>query len=500
MNAVDMLVFAFDLQAPVTVVIITGDRDFTYAISTLRMRGHRVVLIMPNAKTPSHLKDNVDISVSWKDVLEWPGQIASPARPLLLCNAAEDPLARLRVARPNIALPAYTKPLQSAMSEFSEIVEDGEIVMIPRGLGTVETGTKSSSINGGISAVGIAAVISTNPSQSEWLLVEQDNGDIEEVKEELEDPVELNIEDEDLISVAENAVEGDFLNIFRDVRSDNKADTLPSSSEIDRTPMLNNSTSTSAPFVEKEDISVPLDVLSTDKSSNDTNEVVPESFIFPSVSSGALRPEAPCFASQLGGCRKSGSPSESSSARQVTSASIAPVTATTAFAVPKTFKMLVAVLQKGKYFGGNAVRFVDLACRLRMAEPEYDKGHGGPKKYVQKARDLGVVDLFGDEDKSDFSVKLSRRVTDSTLMSAPAQPAASNLQIAGKFVVLVDILQLLRKKGDIRPTFTAVGTLILKRDPEVYGRAGCTKLKKYVELAREAKLVNVGPDWVELKA
>ncbi|KLO18574.1 hypothetical protein SCHPADRAFT_819553, partial [Schizopora paradoxa] len=44
---VDMLAFAFESPPPATVVIITGDRDFTYAVSTIRMRGHRVVLIKP---------------------------------------------------------------------------------------------------------------------------------------------------------------------------------------------------------------------------------------------------------------------------------------------------------------------------------------------------------------------------------------------------------------------------------------------------------------------
>jgi hypothetical protein len=47
---VDMLAYAIDNPAPCTVVLITGDRDFSYALSILKLRRHRVVLItLPNA-------------------------------------------------------------------------------------------------------------------------------------------------------------------------------------------------------------------------------------------------------------------------------------------------------------------------------------------------------------------------------------------------------------------------------------------------------------------
>ncbi len=47
---VDMLAYAIDNPAPCTIVLITGDRDFSYALSILKLRRHRVVLItLPNA-------------------------------------------------------------------------------------------------------------------------------------------------------------------------------------------------------------------------------------------------------------------------------------------------------------------------------------------------------------------------------------------------------------------------------------------------------------------
>lgn len=42
-----MLAFAMDNPTPATVVMITGDRDFAYAASLLRLRGYEVIMIVP---------------------------------------------------------------------------------------------------------------------------------------------------------------------------------------------------------------------------------------------------------------------------------------------------------------------------------------------------------------------------------------------------------------------------------------------------------------------
>ncbi len=47
---VDMLAYALDNPAPSTVVLITGDRDFAYAFSVLKLRRYRTILVtLPNA-------------------------------------------------------------------------------------------------------------------------------------------------------------------------------------------------------------------------------------------------------------------------------------------------------------------------------------------------------------------------------------------------------------------------------------------------------------------
>ncbi|KAH7930845.1 DUF537-domain-containing protein [Leucogyrophana mollusca] len=64
MILVDMLAFAIDHPAPATIMLISGDRDYAYAVSTLRLRRYRVVLIVPPIVHPS-LQAQASIIVDW---------------------------------------------------------------------------------------------------------------------------------------------------------------------------------------------------------------------------------------------------------------------------------------------------------------------------------------------------------------------------------------------------------------------------------------------------
>jgi len=66
---VDMMVNAMDNPAPGTVVLITGDRDFAYAASVLRLRRYRVVVIAPSNHHAS-IRDQASIVLDWNtDIL-----------------------------------------------------------------------------------------------------------------------------------------------------------------------------------------------------------------------------------------------------------------------------------------------------------------------------------------------------------------------------------------------------------------------------------------------
>jgi NYN domain len=60
---VDIIAHAWDHPAPQTIVIISGDRDLTYMIGTLRMRKYEVILISPNGAHTSFA--NLLVNLDW---------------------------------------------------------------------------------------------------------------------------------------------------------------------------------------------------------------------------------------------------------------------------------------------------------------------------------------------------------------------------------------------------------------------------------------------------
>ncbi|KAI0665045.1 NYN domain-containing protein [Cubamyces menziesii] len=71
MMIVDMMAHAIDNPAPSTIVLITGDRDFVYAVSILSLRNHKVVLIAPR-----HSHDGLKAQAD--SVYDWPDDFLTP--------------------------------------------------------------------------------------------------------------------------------------------------------------------------------------------------------------------------------------------------------------------------------------------------------------------------------------------------------------------------------------------------------------------------------------
>lgn len=70
---VDMLLFAADSNSPVTIVLITGDHDYMYAVSKLMHRNHKVVVIAPSVASTG-LKSIASEFHDWED------EVVGPAR------------------------------------------------------------------------------------------------------------------------------------------------------------------------------------------------------------------------------------------------------------------------------------------------------------------------------------------------------------------------------------------------------------------------------------
>ncbi|KAI0781185.1 NYN domain-containing protein [Trametes elegans] len=76
MMIVDMLTYAIDNPAPATIVLISGDRDFVYAVSVLRLRRYRVVVVAPYTAHGS-LKSQASVVLDWEaDIMR-----RTPTRP-----------------------------------------------------------------------------------------------------------------------------------------------------------------------------------------------------------------------------------------------------------------------------------------------------------------------------------------------------------------------------------------------------------------------------------
>ena len=88
-----MLAYAIDNPAPSTIILITGDRDFAYAMSILRLRQYRVVLVtLPNA--------HLSLTAQASKRIDWYSEVL---------NQVEQPVART----PNTNIPSFGRAASS---------------------------------------------------------------------------------------------------------------------------------------------------------------------------------------------------------------------------------------------------------------------------------------------------------------------------------------------------------------------------------------------------
>ncbi|KAI0831050.1 NYN domain-containing protein [Trametes gibbosa] len=66
MMMVDMMAHAIDNPAPATIILISGDRDFVYAVSILSLRQYKIVLLAPR-NAHNGLKGQADVVYNWPD-------------------------------------------------------------------------------------------------------------------------------------------------------------------------------------------------------------------------------------------------------------------------------------------------------------------------------------------------------------------------------------------------------------------------------------------------
>ncbi|KAF8201503.1 hypothetical protein BJ912DRAFT_503746 [Pholiota molesta] len=104
-----MLAYAIDNPAPSVLVLISGDRDFAYALSTLRFRQYQIILVTLSNAHPS-LTSQASACVDWHSEIINP-VVQSPSRMTnnVASSAAGTPLYR-------DSMPGQSSPSQSSQS------------------------------------------------------------------------------------------------------------------------------------------------------------------------------------------------------------------------------------------------------------------------------------------------------------------------------------------------------------------------------------------------
>ncbi|EAU88192.2 EDA32 [Coprinopsis cinerea okayama7 len=120
MIIVDMLLYAMDNPAPATVVLISGDKDYAYAISVLRLRQYDVVVLTPPNASPS-LTSHATVCLAWnKNVL------ASGFEPLPTATVLPPQMPNAgQPAAP--ASPTIIRPQASTVPSLDQIRNLGEV-------------------------------------------------------------------------------------------------------------------------------------------------------------------------------------------------------------------------------------------------------------------------------------------------------------------------------------------------------------------------------------
>ncbi|KAH6918937.1 NYN domain-containing protein [Coprinopsis sp. MPI-PUGE-AT-0042] len=157
MMIVDMLLFAMDNDPPATLVLISGDRDFSHVIGVLRLRQYDVVLLSP-PNAHASLTAHATLCLDWnKDVLHrgytdvpvslspafTPSTVPAPSRPFHRQTARYDNgdpgEARLEAylshqRRPSLSgtashleLPEPSRPPQETRSQWSRFNSESSI-------------------------------------------------------------------------------------------------------------------------------------------------------------------------------------------------------------------------------------------------------------------------------------------------------------------------------------------------------------------------------------
>ncbi|KAG2147328.1 NYN domain-containing protein [Suillus cothurnatus] len=462
MILVDMLAFANDHPPPATIVLIAGDRDYAYAVSTLRLRQYNVVLIVPPAPNiPQSLESQASVVVDWNFAILGKRHAAQPASSCSPKKAASTIPATPTLPRYGSATRIISggTPVSNGMTPKNSVPP---AVPLSR---SIDVDPTSAMLDNRI-------VMSDEAAVKDALGYSNKDGDHDNSADEIANvsissPLSTKVDDSSHAQVANSAVS-----------YHTAGDTY-----IVKSTLVNNSPPTPEPTV------IPISP----------------------TSSSAPSPSTPSTPSSL-------TPSSSiSSDSNVTMANVQ-IGSQQATSIrrltPQKFLPLVNQLLLARSKGILNPSRSDIANDLIRIDKDVYKRARATKfaDYALQAKEASIIEFGGGSSRSNSWIKLHPRLRqefDAPKSSTPStghsndpptpQNNVSFVPIPPCFQPLITCLSKIHRNGLAKPFPSTVGLVI---GPEIYSKAGASSLTEYFSQAVDAGVVQCGGDsghaWVSL--
>lgn len=173
----------------------------------------------------------------------------------------------------------------------------------------------------------------------------------------------------------------------------------------------------------------------------------------------------------------------------------------------KRFALLIDILKSYAEKGTLKIKCSDLdAALLKRDEGIYEKaGVGGLKSYVELAVSAGLVKATKPNAQGETWVELIRDVQIDKSVSGKQTPGSSDSVKTSNRQAVDDIykplLAMLREASGRRMNYSMCGSLMRQQHPTIYKKAGVSGLSQYLEKAKGKGLVTLGgiarQQWVE---
>ncbi|OJT14135.1 hypothetical protein TRAPUB_9246 [Trametes pubescens] len=513
-HVVDMLTYAIDNPAPATVVLISGDRDFVYAVSVLRLRRYRVVVVAPYTAHGS-LKSQASAVLDWEaDIMR--RTTVRPPVPESYYQAPPDDALRRSPRRPlvNLAYGGAMPPvnlksyrdrrpsLRAAATAPAASLEGG--VGVPCGgvplwqgrhLRTTSAATVDSTLRSDVQ----------NPADRSLY-----RGGIRQTAF----PSFIGYDDEDEDMLVDRQPIPDILDVIEDLHEARSQATPNAPSQVDNPTAAATASSQmlphGKPIIADDRDSKPIppcNCLSEGIKPMTSSEGAMENVGIPSHSNSTT-PEAPqpvdmfpnsgfqpCIvrpatAAPLSRVRSDPySPSVPSSPLQGShESSISSSASTVGPSLSATAGSSVAAIQP-----------IALPIPKATMVPEAEAPPTMPSMRSPSSPDLLRPVLERATEPPASSATPSVFFT--PLSDTPGLPIYP--LVPEKFRPLVDVLETLRKGGHDAPLRTTVAVKLIEVSPKVYAQAGVTRFKEYSSAAEQAGIVTMGgyiaDTWISLK-